>query len=435
MNETFTAHITALTHDGRGIAQINGKTVFIEGALPNEEVAFTYTSKRGKFDEGRVSEILTASTDRTIPLCPHFTICGGCALQHMTPTAQITMKQNILLDQLQHFGGVTPKEILPPLMGPVWHYRGKARLSVKYVHKKQAVLAGFHEKKGRYVADLTRCEVLKAPVGELITPLKQLIQQLDCYQHIPQIEVAITDQATALVFRHMVDLSENDSQQLINFAKLHNLHIYLQPQGPQSIHLLWPDQTSDLLSYQLPDYQLELNFSPTNFTQINTEINQQMIATALRLLDLQKTDHVLDLFCGLGNFTLPLAKFCESVVGIEGDDDLVARAQQNAAKNQINNAQFFKADLSAVNCFANLAGQKFDKILLDPPRTGALAAVEQLAKFKAQKIVYISCNPATLARDTKILVEQGYRLTKAGVMDMFPHTHHVEAMALFVKRN
>lgn len=423
--------ITALTHDGRGIAHIDGKTVFIEGALPGEEVVFTYTSRRGKYDEGRVTEILTASSERTEPLCKHFSICGGCALQHMSSTAQLEMKQKILLDQLQHFGGIKPLEVLSPLTGPIWNYRRKARLSVKYVGKKEKVLVGFHEKNGRYIADLARCVILQDPLDTLITPLKEFIHTLKSYQHIPQIEVTITETITALVFRHLVPLANEDQEKLIAFAKQHQLYIYLQPKGPQSIHLLWPLASEAIaLNYSLPKYNLELEFSPTDFIQINSEINQKMISLALELLDLQTTDQVLDLFCGIGNFSLPAATLCQQVTGIEGDNDLVTRARHNAHKNNLLNAEFITADL---NQPLTASFKQISKILLDPPRTGALAIIQQLEKLKAQRIVYVSCNPATLARDAGELVKQGYILTKTGIMDMFPHTAHVEAIALFEK--
>lgn len=428
--EPLTAQITALTHDGRGIAQINGKTTFIEGGLPGETVLFTYTKQRGKYDEGRVIEIITPSPDRVEPLCQHFSICGGCALQHLSSTAQVQMKQEMLLNQLQHFGGIEPSELMAPLLAPIWGYRRKARLSVKYVGKKQTVLVGFHEKNGRYIAAINRCEILQSPLDGLITPLKELVHSLKAYQHIPQIEVAIGDNATALVFRHLVPLGDDDIHSLIDFSKQYNLRLYLQPHGPSSTHLVWPENVSDMLSYSLSSYGLELEFHPTDFIQINAAINQQMIAQALGLLEVNSEDRVLDLFCGLGNFSLPLARSCAEVTGIEGDEQLVLRAKNNALKNQINNVDFFCADLN--NEF-NFARNHFNKILLDPPRTGALTAVQEIAKLNAERIVYVSCNPATLARDAGELIQAGYQLAKVGVMDMFPHTYHVEAMGVFTK--
>lgn len=423
------AQVTALSHDGRGIAHINGKTTFIENALPGETASFVYTRQHSKFDEGRAVEIMVASADRAEPRCPHFTICGGCSLQHMSSEAQIAHKQKMFLEQLQHFGKVQPEKILPPLTGPVWGYRHKARLGVKYVMKKNAVLVGFREKNNRYLADINQCEVLHPSVGHLIQPLKELITSLSVYQHIPQIEVAISENDTALIFRHLIDLSPEDKNKLIAFAKEHALRIYLQPNKPNPLQLLWPEDDRELLNYQLLDYDLNLQFHPTGFTQINTAINQKMIKQALELLALQSTDNVLDLFCGVGNFTLPIARYCNEVIGMEGDEELIARAQQNASDNVISNAHFYKTDLTQPLPISKI--KNCNKLLLDPPRTGALEVVQQLKQLNIKRIVYVSCNPATLARDAGELVQQGYRLTHAGIMDMFPHTHHVEAMAVF----
>lgn len=429
----ITATITALSHDGRGITQINGKTTFIEGALPGETVTFSYTRRHGKYDEGRAISIDNPAAERAVPLCQHYTICGGCSLQHLSSEAQLQLKQNMLLEQLRHFGGAEPDILLPPITGPVWGYRHKARLGVKFVHKKNAVLVGFREKNGRYLADLERCVVLHPSVGELITPLKILISTLDAYQTIPQIEVAVSDTTAALVFRHMAPLSPADIARLTEFAQEHSLHLYLQPGGPQSTHLLWPQLSDQQLHYRLEDYQLDFAFEPGDFTQINTVINRQMIARAIELLALKSTDRVLDLFCGLGNFTLPIARYCAEIIGIEGSADLIVRATKNAAQNQISNAHFYQADLTTAFAQTNWGQLRYDKILLDPPRTGALEMIQQITNFAASRIVYVSCNPATLARDTRILIQQGYRLAQTGIMDMFPHTHHVEAIALFEK--
>ena len=425
--------ITALTHDARGIATIDGKTVFIEGALPGETVEFIYTKKRGKFDEAKVTEIIHQSPERVEPRCQHFGVCGGCALQHLSSEGQIALKQKLLLDQLEHFGKVQPEIILKPLIASAWAYRRKARLGVKYVVKKNAVLVGFREKNGRYLADLKRCEILHSSVGSLITPLQQLISKLAAYEHIAQIEVAIGDNATVLIFRNMVNLSIEDNQKLTDFAKQHNLIIYLQPNKPDSIHCIWPNDNPPTLFYQLPDYQITLDFLPNDFTQVNADINQQMIKQALKLLEPNENDRILDLFCGLGNFTLPLAKAAAYVVGVEGDAGLVQRAQANANKNNMSNVAFYQADLTADISSLPWAQEGFNKILLDPPRTGALEIMPKLAQLNADKIIYVSCNPATLARDAGELTRLGYKLKTTGIMDMFPHTHHVEAMCLFVK--
>lgn len=431
--EPTLAKITGLSHDGRGIAHINGKTTFIENALPDEEVAFVYLRRHNKYDEGKTVEVKQASPSRVTPLCEHFTICGGCALQHMDSETQIQLKQKMLLEQLQHFGGVIPESILPPLTGNLWGYRRKARLGVKYVAKKQRVLVGFREKNGRYLADLERCVVLHPSVGNLITALKELVQSLTIYQQIPQIEVGVTDDTTALIFRHMQPVVESDLNLLVEFSKTHNIDLYLQPGAPSSAHLVWPENKPPRLFYQLPEYNLELGFFPTDFTQINASINQQMLARALQLLEPKAEDRILDLFCGIGNFTLPLARYCKEVIGVEGAAESIDRAKENAAHNNVTNAHFYHADLNTDFTQALWAQGNFTGILLDPPRTGALNIVQHIAKFNAKRIVYVSCNPATLARDAKELVEQGYRLKQAGIMDMFPHTHHVEAIALFVR--
>jgi 23S rRNA (uracil1939-C5)-methyltransferase len=425
-----TAEITALSHDGRGIASINGKVTFIENALPGERVKFTYTSQRNKYDEGRATEILTSAPERVTPKCPHFTICGGCALQHMNEETQLSHKQKLLLEQLKHFGNTQVENILPPLTAANWGYRRKARLGVKFVTKKNALLVGFREKNGRYLADLNGCEVLDPRVGKLIPALKHLIADLKAYQHIAQIEVAVTDNATALIFRHLVPLQADDREKLITFAKNYSIQLYLQAGSPQDLELIWPDNSSELF-YELPEYKIKLYFHPTGFTQVNAEINQQMIKRAIELLAPQENDRILDLFCGIGNFTLPLARFCREIVGVEGDKSLVDRARKNADINAINNAYFYQADLTSDFSSLDFMGGSFTKILLDPPRTGALETIKHIVKFQAEKIVYVSCNPATFARDTGLLIQSGYQLNQVGIMDMFPHTHHVETIGVF----
>jgi len=430
----FHAHIESMTQDARGVAHLEGKAVFIDGGLPGEDVLFTYQTRRKRFDEGEVTEILHASSARVEPQCAHFGLCGGCSLQHMSSAAQIEAKQQVLLDSLKHIGKVQPETVLAPLTGPVWGYRRKARLGVKYVIKKQKLLIGFREKRSSLLADLNHCEVLHPSVGQLLPELRELISGLENYNHIPQIEVAIGDNATALLFRHLAALSQADLDKLSGFGQAHNLQIYLQPAGPESVSLLWPEQAT--LSYHLPDYQVELFFLPTDFTQVNADINRRMIDHVLKILGPQSHERVLDLFCGIGNFTLPLARYAGHVVGVEGDEKLVRRACDNARHNNIANAEFHTADLSQDMQAASWAQQGFDKILLDPPRTGALEIIKQLAHFGASRIVYVSCNPATLARDAHELVYvHSYKLISAGVMDMFPHTTHVESIAVFEKQN
>lgn len=431
--EAFRATVESLAHDGRGVAHINGKATFIAGALPGEEVLFTYVTQRKRFDEGVLTEVIVPSPDRVEPQCPHFGLCGGCSLQHLRAEAQIHMKERILLDNLRHIGNVAADEMLPPLTGAHWGYRRRARLGAKFVEKKQAMLVGFREKNSAYLADLGRCEVLHPKVGQQLLTLRELLRGLDAYNRIPQVEVAAGDEAVALVFRHLDPLSDGDLAALRKFGRDQGFHVYLQPGGPDSAAPLWPEDAR--LSYRLPAFDVELEFRPTDFTQVNGDINGAMVQRALELLDPQAHERVLDLFCGLGNFTLPIARRAAHVVGVEGDAKLVSRARDNARANGISNAEFHAADLGDVRAAWPWAAQAFDKILLDPPRTGAFEAVQRIGQFGAHRIVYVSCNPATFARDAAELVHvHGYRLRRAGVMDMFPHTTHVECIALFEKK-
>ncbi len=429
--ESFKAEIESLEHSGRGVAHIDGKTTFIEGALPGEEVMFHYLSQRKSYDEGKVAEVLKASPDRVEPRCPHFSICGACSLQHMSPQAQIEAKQQIMLDNFKHISKIQPESVLPALTATDWGYRRKARLGTKYVRKKEIMMVGFREKGSSLLTELTRCEVLHPSVGEQIIPLRDLIRGMKAYERIAQIEVAVGDDFTALVFRNLDELIEADLALLKQFGEKTNCHIYLQPKGPDTVSLLWPE--SSQLSYRLDAFDLEFLFGPTDFTQVNADINRSMVELALELLDLQPDDRVLDLFCGLGNFTLPLARKAAAVVGVEGDDTLVGQGRINATHNGINNVEFYGADLTQEPHQHPWFGSGFDKILLDPPRSGAYEVCQYLPTFGASRIVYVSCNPATLARDAGVLVEKGYRLISAGVMDMFPHTTHVESIALFEK--
>jgi 23S rRNA (uracil1939-C5)-methyltransferase len=428
------AVIEKLTPEGRGVAHINGKVTFIDYALPGERVMMQYTRTSSHFDEGRAIEILQASTDRVQPLCEHFGLCGGCSLQHMNTDAQIVAKQQTLIDQLQHMTGVPPAEILAPLRGPIWGYRQKARLGVKFVIKKNKVLVGFREKAESLLADLFHCKVLHPSVGEKLEDLGQLVMGMAARSTIPQIEVAVSDSVTALVFRHLEPLNDDDQQKLSLFAQQHNLHIYLQPGGPNSVHPLWPAQP-EALQYKLENHNITIEFAPSDFTQVNADINRQMLDRTLSLLDLQPHEKVLDLFCGLGNFTLPMARKAAHVIGVEGAVEMVVKARSNARLNQIENVEFHAADLSADLTGYPWLNHKYDKILLDPPRSGAMSMLKYLGKLGATRIVYVSCNPATLARDAQVLVnEYGYKLAAAGVMDMFPHTAHVESIAVFDKK-
>jgi len=422
--------VDSLAHDGRGVAHIDGKAVFIDGALAGETVAIEYLATHRHHDEARVREVHVPSPHRVEPRCPHFGVCGGCSLQHLEAGEQILAKQQVLLDNLQRIGRITPAEVLEPLRGPVWGYRGKARLGVKDVIKKGRVLVGFRERRSAYLADLRRCEVLQPSVGEHLSDLAGLIAGLQARSRIPQVEVAVSGRVTALVFRHLDPLCEVDLEKLIAFARDRDFHVYLQPGGADSVRPLWPEDST--LSYALPAEGIELEFAPTDFTQVNAEINGQMVTRVLRLLAPEGGHRVLDLFCGLGNFTLPLARHAGEVVGVEGDAGLVARARRNAQRNGIANAAFQVADLAARQTEALWAGQHYERILLDPPRSGAAAALDLVGNIRPERVVYVSCHPGSLARDAGRLVgEFGYRLLAAGVMDMFPHTAHVESIALF----
>lgn len=432
--ERASAEVYSLSHDGRGIASIENKTTFISGALPQETVTYKIKQKRSTYNDAEVVEILKPSPDRITPPCQHFGICGGCSLQHMGAATQMTLKQQTLLDQLKHFGQVVPEAILPPLSANTLGYRRKARLGVKFVIKKNKLMVGFREKASHYLADLERCAVLHPAIGERFKELSELILSLERYQQIPQVEVAIGDDDVALVFRHLESLSVADQEKLIAFGEKFQFHIYLQPNAPAAVHKLWPQDNNERLRYTLPDEQLEFLFHPLDFTQINLEMNRLMVQQAISLLDLEVQDHVLDLFCGIGNFTLPIARHAAHVTGIEGSTEMVARATANAQHNHIENVAFYTENLFEPNKNSPWLQKQYNKVLLDPPRAGAKEMLPYFSQFGARKIVYVSCNPATLARDAGELVHQhGYRLQLAGIMNMFPHTAHIEAMAVFAK--
>ncbi|HKJ10208.1 MAG TPA: 23S rRNA (uracil(1939)-C(5))-methyltransferase RlmD [Gammaproteobacteria bacterium] len=424
------ADIDSLAHDGRGVAHVEGKAVFIDGALPGERVRFAYLRQHRSYDEGRTVDVLAAAPERVEPRCPHFGVCGGCTLQHMAPPAQILAKQGILLENLTRIGDVRPQNVLEPLTGPHWGYRHKARLGAKFVVKKGRMLVGFRERHAPYVAELTRCEVLHPSVGERIAALTELLAGLSVRMRVPQVEVAVGDRITALVFRHLDPLTDADRSALEAFGRTHDFAVYLQPGGPASVELLYPQAAE--LTYGLPAHHVTLAFEPTDFIQINPAINRQMVDRVLELLALRPEHQVLDLFCGLGNFTLPMARQAAGVVGVEGEAGLVRRAEQNAARNGIANARFYCADLNEDLVDSPWLQRRYDRILLDPPRSGAAAMMARVAALEAPRIVYVSCHPGSLARDAGQLVhELGYRLVSAGVMDMFPHTAHVESIALF----
>lgn len=431
--QNFTTAVTALSHDGRGIAHMNGKTTFLFGGLPDETVEFQYQNICSRYDEGKVVNVINASSDRISPRCEHYGLCGGCSLQHVKPSVQIQNKLNAFLELMQQ-AGIKPPLLLPAITGKTWGYRRKARLSIKFIQKKDKVLVGFRERNGRFVANLEHCHTLDPSIGEKISEFSDILYQLTIREHIPQMEIAVGESKTAIILRHLVDFGKEDLNLLCKFASAHNFQLYLQPKGPDSIHLYWPSDSTPLLNYNLSDYNLSLEFHPNQFIQVNNDVNNKMVKRTLELLELTPEDRVLDLFCGIGNFSLPIAKYSKQVVGVEGNLQAVERATQNAKLNTIDNTEFFCTDLSQPPYNKNWAGLVFDKIVLDPPRTGAKEVMDYLPTWKANRIVYISCNPATLARDSKLLQGKGYTLEKAGVMDMFPHTQHVEAIALFIKK-
>jgi 23S rRNA (uracil1939-C5)-methyltransferase len=428
-----TAEVAGLTHDGEGIVR-GGKTVFVAGALPGETVRFARTRRHRQHDDGRLLEVLRPAPGRVMPRCAHFGVCGGCALQHLAPHEQLALKEKELRDNLERVAQVESRTWLPPLRGPVWGYRRRARLGAKFVPKKGKVVVGFRERLAPYVADLTQCDVLTEPVGALIQPLAQLLGSLDIRQHVPQIEVAVAENATALVLRVLQAPSGQDRDKLRDFAARRGVRIYLQSGGLDSVEELAAGEPEAVpLRYALPAFDLALEFAPTDFVQVNGVLNQALVQRAVELLRPEPDSRVLDLYCGLGNFTLALARSAGSVVGVEGEAGLVARARHNAARNGLSNVEFHAGDLSAPAALpAGWLRGPYDRVLLDPPRVGAapemLAAVARLAP---ELVLYVSCHPGSLARDLGILVhEHGFTLESAGVVDMFPHTAHVESMAL-----
>jgi 23S rRNA (uracil1939-C5)-methyltransferase len=430
LSEVQEADVIDLAHDGRGIARVDGKAVFIEGALPGERVRFRVFKRRRQFDEAGLVDVVIPSAERVVPRCAHVAICGGCSLQHMAPAAQLAAKQRQLLDNLERIGRVVPERVFAPLRGPDWAYRRRARLGVKYVHKKGRVLAGFREREKPYIADIQRCEVLLERFARLPADLAALVETLSRSDSIPQVEVAAGDEAAALVFRVMEPPSAEDLVKLQCFGDLHAVQIFLQSGGLDTVRPLREDYPP--LTYSLDEGGVTLEFGPVDFIQVNGAINQSMVAAALGFLEPRATDTVLDLFCGLGNFTLGVGRYAARVVGVEGDAALVGKAQANAERNGIGNAQFHVANLFEPARFGPWAQEAYDLVLLDPPRAGAAEILERMPQWHPRRVVYISCHPGSLARDAGVLVgTQGYRMIGAGVMDMFPHTTHVESIAVF----
>jgi 23S rRNA (uracil1939-C5)-methyltransferase len=424
-----TATIVDLTHDGVGVADVDGRRVFVADALPGERVEIALRKRRRKLQEADLTRVLEASPSRVQPECPYFGRCGGCALQHLEHSAQVELKQRVVAEALKRIGGVEPTEWLPPVLSQPWHYRRRARLGVKYVTAKNRVLVGFRERAGPYITDMQRCPVLMPPVDGLLGELALLIEKSSVRERLPQIEVAIADGVVALVFRVLVEPTAEDTEAFRAFGVRHDIDMYWQRGGPGTIT---PIARARPLTYELRDYGLTFDFLPTDFVQVNAAINSELVATAVRLAAVQPTDRVLDLYCGLGNFSLPLAQRAGTLLGVEGDLGLVARAVRNAARNGIGNARFVAADLMAQGW--SFYREPWDVVVLDPPRTGAEGPVAELDSSGVRRIVYVSCHPATLARDARALVEKhGFALRTARVFDMFPHTHHVEALALFAR--
>ncbi|MDQ5921954.1 MAG: rRNA (uracil1939-C5)-methyltransferase [Pseudomonadota bacterium] len=457
-NNIHTVTIESIDLEGKGVTHIEGKTVFIDGALPDEVARIEIYKKKPNFDKARLIELITPSPHRITPECPNFGVCGGCSMQHLDFESQIHNKQKALLDNLKYIGQVTPLSVIPPLLGKPFAYRHRARLSVRHVAKKGGVLVGFHEKSSSFVADMNQCLILPNPISNLIPTLKTVIGKLSIYNKIPQIEVAVGDKVNVLVFRIMESLTSADELILQSFVDEHNaimnnpLQLWLQPKGPDTCYPFYP-LNAPKLDYILPQFDIEMPYLPTEFTQVNPTINAEMINLAISHLNPQSNEVIADFFCGIGNFTLPIAKYAKSVIGIEGSEQLVKRAQENAKHNNLENktnylaVNLFKIDsnwLNTLNKMAtipeisktvSLVANKIDKWLIDPPRDGAAELISAITPDTApSKIVYISCNPATLARDASVLVNvHGYTLTDAGVMNMFPHTSHVESIAVFEK--
>ncbi|MFT3665376.1 23S rRNA (uracil(1939)-C(5))-methyltransferase RlmD [Piscinibacter sp.] len=435
--------VESLDLEAQGVAHdAEGKVVFIDGALPGERVRVAVQRRKNNWEQATAVAWQRESSQRVRPQCPHFGHCGGCKMQHLHVAAQIAVKQRALEDALWHLGKVEAERLLRPIEGPAWGYRYRARLSVRWVAKKGKVLVGFHERKSSFVADMERCEVLPPHLSAMLLPLRELVAGMQQRDRLPQIEVAVGDVVTALVLRHLEPLSEHDLARLREFAAAHGVQWWLQPKGPDSVHRL--DEGGPELAYTLPEFGIVMPFKPTDFTQVNHQINAVLVSRALRLLDVGPQERVIDWFCGLGNFTLPIARGAREVLGIEGSEALVQRSRENALRNGLAG----RASFAARNLFelpaADLAGYgTADKWLVDPPREGAFALAKALAELHAEpalapgwrppaRIVYVSCNPATLARDAGLLVHQaGYRCVAAGAVNMFPHTAHVESIAVF----
>ena len=436
--EPETARIESVTHDGKGIAALEGKKVFVAGALPGETVRFQRRKRHRNFDDAELLEVLEASTARIDARCAAYGTCGGCSLQHTSGEEQRAIKQQALVDNLQRIGKVEPERWLAPIFNDAdegnWHYRRRARLAVKDVAGKGRVLVGFRERHAPYLTDMHRCEVLAKPVDGLIDPLSDMIGKLSIRKRLPQIEVAVADNAIALLFRVLDPPTDDDLAELTRFAVEHDVRVLLQPGGLDSVAPLYPEPPVDPLHYKLPEFDVVINFDAADFVQINSSVNQRMVSEAISLLQVGTEDRVLDLYCGIGNFSLPIARTANQVLGVEGETQQVQRATDNAIRNGMVNCEFHCADLSKVDGTEPWLKSGWDRVLLDPARSGAADVVKLMHTIGAGRIVYVSCHPGTLARDAATLVhEGGYRLEAAGIIDMFPHTGHVESIAVFQK--
>ncbi len=423
-------HIDSLSHDGRGLARYRGKALFIEGALPDETVRVQVTEAKRRFISARTREIVRAAPERTEPLCRHFRQCGGCSLQYWTHEGQLKGKQQIVLDQLRRFSDLKPETIIEPLQSEPYEYRYRCRLSIRW--KKGQLHLGFREKASAAICSVTECPVLVAPLQALPAQLRTLLPTLKAREAISHAECFLADNGRGVLLRHIRPVPDADQQQLMDFARENELHLYLQDNQGQVICLYQHNHTT-WLRYQLQEFNVELEFRPQDFTQVNWPVNKAMVSRAIEWLDPDSSDIILDLFCGLGNFSLPLARQVAQVIGVEGSGSSVQRAVANADTNGIHNTRFYRADLSGDLTRQPWAQAHYNAVLLDPPRTGAQEVIQQMANLLPPKLLYISCNPATLARDAGVLAEQGYAMTRLSVMDMFPQTAHVESMALFIK--
>lgn len=430
--EPVLLQIESLDHEGRGIARRDGKVIFVEGALPGERVEAVIYRRKPAFEQGYTTRVITESPSRTVPGCDFFGLCGGCSLQHIDLRAQVAAKQRVLEDNLRHIGKVQPEQILPAIHGPDWGYRHRARLTVRHVVKKGGVLVGFHEKRSSYVADMTACKVLPQRISALLPRLRELVGALSIRDRLPQIEVAVAGNADVLVLRILEPLTPADEQSLREFADAQQVALWLQPGGPETAQPFHPAGADDL-HYTLPEFGVKVHFKPTDFTQVSHAINRVLVRRALKLLDPQPGERIADLFCGLGNFTLPIARSGAQVTGIEGSAGLIRRAEANALANGLTgNTRFLTMNLFTIDAAAWQALGRFDKLLIDPPRDGAMELVKLIGADGPRRIVYVSCSPSTLARDAEVLVRvHGYALRAAGIVNMFPHTAHVESIALF----